>query len=652
MNRKSFTLLASVGLAGLLQGQTSSLIPVDLELSLVLDASTSVNDVEWRQQVQGYAAAFRNTELQQLIKQGEIGSIAVNAIAFQRANSGITSGARVLINFQKIDSATDARTLANMFAGLPRPARNGSPSTFINSGIHTAAQTLTTNNFAGKRLVIDVSGDGTQSNGNLLVSGARDRALNLGVDTINGIVIDSGNNVFNHYRDHVIGGRDPFVVKVRRFADFEDAIVTKIAREIIPREEGEQELRARYVEEKTGNGAVSAPFDKCVVLEFDAVRGIRYELQFSSTLSEPSWQTIYTSPQSSRLVEQRTHVHFFPSDGSQEQTKFFRLKTDGSASKPLVVRRVKLEGNDYFNLVGQVGHDSPVTQGRLEGTMEGDNILRDDTGSFLAKLNPSQHYTLEILSGDLKGLVQEVTSFTNTTLTVGDDIGSGQDLNGVQYRIRPTRTINDFLGADNRFNLPAGPQGAELFIPLGDGSFNIATYNVPTFGSPRWLVQGEPVVTDAGIAPWVMTDGLLIRIPGAASHEIVSLGEIREGTIAFQPTSQYSYLNNPNAASLTLAASRLDKTIQQRFLLSFSDQLWFPIEGSWSVQSHIYDKYAFLKPSVFSPSQGDVSRWVKAKSMNSDTEVDPQGVGFPNSFIVSRSLTGRPGEPNGLLVIE
>jgi predicted DsbA family dithiol-disulfide isomerase len=52
--------------------------PVDLELVLAIDASYSIDNAEFRLQMEGIAAAFRDPEIQAAIGSGPLGAIAVS----------------------------------------------------------------------------------------------------------------------------------------------------------------------------------------------------------------------------------------------------------------------------------------------------------------------------------------------------------------------------------------------------------------------------------------------------------------------------------------------------------------------------------------------------------------------------------------------
>ena len=81
MTRTKSTYLALV--AVLLSPMAANAIPVDLELSLVIDVSPSVDNTEFGLQMSGYTAAFQDLGIQAAIL-GLPGGIAVNVIFFSQ----------------------------------------------------------------------------------------------------------------------------------------------------------------------------------------------------------------------------------------------------------------------------------------------------------------------------------------------------------------------------------------------------------------------------------------------------------------------------------------------------------------------------------------------------------------------------------------
>ncbi|MGD1873493.1 MAG: DUF1194 domain-containing protein [Mastigocoleus sp.] len=228
------TLLAlSTGLGTLAictSANAASFTSVDLELSLLVDVSGSVDTNEFILQKQGYTDVFSDASLfNDFISQGNEGSIAVNLIYWSSAGQQTEA-----VGWTLIDSVQASQNFAN---AIDNSTRNFSGFTAPGSAIAFATPGFNTNDFDGARQVIDVSGDGAENDG-LDTATARDNALSSGVDAINGIVIGSSPSVKAFYENEIIGGVNGdgtpgFVLEANTFEDFGDAIDRKIKAEIV-----------------------------------------------------------------------------------------------------------------------------------------------------------------------------------------------------------------------------------------------------------------------------------------------------------------------------------------------------------------------------------------------------------------------------------
>ncbi|WP_286234472.1 DUF1194 domain-containing protein [Thalassotalea sediminis] len=214
-------LLTSVVFAATAMSSQANMI-VDLELQLLADVSGSVDSSEYVLQLQGYEQAFRSTSVHNAIEAGNEGKIAVQYVEW----SGDSQQA-IQIDWTLIDSAADAIAFADTLAGLTRAF---SGSTAIGSAINYGVSLFNSNTYDAARQVIDVSGDGTNNDG-ASVTAARDNALASGIDTINGITIES-TSVGTYYQNNVIGGQNAFHLHADSFADFQAGIERKLVREI------------------------------------------------------------------------------------------------------------------------------------------------------------------------------------------------------------------------------------------------------------------------------------------------------------------------------------------------------------------------------------------------------------------------------------
>jgi hypothetical protein len=211
---------------------------VDLALVLVTDVSRSIDDSEFALEKDGYAAAFNSDQVLAAIKAGALGSIAVSYVEFA---SGFE--VKTVLDWTVIRDAASARAFSEKLAAAPRSFWG---RTAISAGIDHAAGMLAESGYNASRRTIDVCGDGTNNAGRE-VSASRDDAIAAGI-TINGLAIINEHPVSwtfahvqppgglpNYYRENVTGGPGSFVLEVRDFKTFGDAMTRKLVAEIAAR---------------------------------------------------------------------------------------------------------------------------------------------------------------------------------------------------------------------------------------------------------------------------------------------------------------------------------------------------------------------------------------------------------------------------------
>lgn len=238
--------VAAVITNALLASSSFAFTFVNTELVLSVDVSGSVDDAEFNLQRQGYANAFRDDELIDIIEEMEHGI----AVTMQYWSSQTASA----IGWHHITNANSAYAFADAIEAADRPFDG---ATNIAAAINSASNLLLTNTYQGDRLVIDVSGDGRQNttlagthycspypyNGRIynndldpvcynLVASARDTAISQGI-TINGLpILTDVATLDTYYQNYAIGGEDAFLQVAATFSDFETAVKDKIKREI------------------------------------------------------------------------------------------------------------------------------------------------------------------------------------------------------------------------------------------------------------------------------------------------------------------------------------------------------------------------------------------------------------------------------------
>ena len=208
---------------------------VDVALVLVTDVSRSIDDTEYKLEKEGYAAAFTDPRVIAAIQGGPNGAIAVAYVEFASAFEVLN-----VLDWTEIRDLASAQAFADRLSAAPRSFWG---RTAIGSGIDRGVQLLAESGFNTLRRVIDVCGDGT-SNAGRDVAAARDDAVRAGI-TVNGLAIINENpavwatahvqppgGLVNYYREHVTGGPGSFVLEVREFPKFGEAMTRKLVMEI------------------------------------------------------------------------------------------------------------------------------------------------------------------------------------------------------------------------------------------------------------------------------------------------------------------------------------------------------------------------------------------------------------------------------------
>ncbi|MGO1117202.1 DUF1194 domain-containing protein [Rhodovibrionaceae bacterium A322] len=198
--------------------------PVDLELVLAVDSSSSVTSWEFELQMRGLAEAFRASDVQHAIAStGELG-IAVSLVQWSGRDKQVLA-----VDWGQINDSATAHAFADRIDNTPRLVTGG--STAIGSAMLFSQALIERNAFQGRRKVIDISGDGRTNQG-IQSKLARDRLVSSGI-TVNGLtILNEDPSVDGYYLRYVVGGMAAFVLTAKDYKDFARAIRQKLVREI------------------------------------------------------------------------------------------------------------------------------------------------------------------------------------------------------------------------------------------------------------------------------------------------------------------------------------------------------------------------------------------------------------------------------------
>lgn len=208
-------LLASSALAGVADGSC------DTALVLAIDVSNSVEEAEFRFQVDGLVEALSDPLIGESLVDGQV-ALAVMQWSGNREQ-------RVSVPWRRMGSQADVDRLAGTIRTLPRAyTRSGTaPADAVRRALALLAEVPDCG-----RHVIDLSGDG-QRNMGLDVSRARDAAVTRGV-TINAIAIETTGTVIADFYRSELATPDGFVMSARGHQDYPRAIRRKMQRELSP----------------------------------------------------------------------------------------------------------------------------------------------------------------------------------------------------------------------------------------------------------------------------------------------------------------------------------------------------------------------------------------------------------------------------------
>jgi len=231
--RPSLAVAAAVAFCSLTGGARAA--GVDLTVVLAADVSRSVDDGEFELQRKGYAAALTDPRVLTAIHATKSGAIGVCFIEWSGEDDQ-----QIVLPWTEIRDEEDGGGAAAMILKAPRSFTG---RTSISAAIDYAMGYFAKTRWPATRRIIDISGDGTSNSGRPITE-ARDQAVAAGV-TINGLAIINNQpnlgysahtnppgGIANYYRQNVVAGPNAFLLVVKDFNSFADAMASKLAKEI------------------------------------------------------------------------------------------------------------------------------------------------------------------------------------------------------------------------------------------------------------------------------------------------------------------------------------------------------------------------------------------------------------------------------------
>jgi Protein of unknown function (DUF1194) len=231
--RLSLTIVAVATLCSLSGAARAS--GVDLTVVLAADVSRSVDDGEFELQRKGYATALTDPRVLKAIHGTKSHAIGVCFIEWSGEDDQ-----QIVLPWTEIHDEEDGGGAA---AAILKAPRSFTGRTSISAAIDYAMGYFAKTKWPPTRRIIDISGDGTSNSGRPITE-ARDQAVAAGV-TINGLAIINNKpnlgysahtnppgGLPNYYQQNVVGGPDAFLIVIKDFNSFADAMANKLAKEI------------------------------------------------------------------------------------------------------------------------------------------------------------------------------------------------------------------------------------------------------------------------------------------------------------------------------------------------------------------------------------------------------------------------------------
>lgn len=195
----------------------------DLALVMAIDVSGSIDPSEYRLQHEGIARAFETPAVLSAIAGGPRGAIDATVIEWSGRHEQVT-----IVPWTRVTDRASGAAFAAQMRAVHRTSRG---LTSIGDALLAAAAAFETLDDHPARRVIDLSGDGIANIGPKPAE-VRDALVARGI-AINGLAILQHEPWLSSYYDqNVVGGRGSFLLDVRDYNSFADAMQEKLIDEI------------------------------------------------------------------------------------------------------------------------------------------------------------------------------------------------------------------------------------------------------------------------------------------------------------------------------------------------------------------------------------------------------------------------------------
>lgn len=208
---------------------------VDVKLVIAVDASGSVNPTELRLQVNGIANALRTDAVQNAVRGGVQQAISAAVLIWSdAAYPKYPTKWHILSTPASFEDF--AKEIEQFNVSAPGVPAIGGGGTNIGDALVYAIAMLEDNPARAPRWVVDVSGDGPESEpwvkDAVKLPAARKMADRRAI-IVNGLAIETDvPDLKRYYEENVITGPGSFAIRALDFQDYQRAIVDKLLREL------------------------------------------------------------------------------------------------------------------------------------------------------------------------------------------------------------------------------------------------------------------------------------------------------------------------------------------------------------------------------------------------------------------------------------
>jgi hypothetical protein len=285
-----------------------------------------------------------------------------------------------------------------------------------------------------------------------------------------------------------------------------------------------------------------------------------------------------------------------------------------------------------FNVVGITVQASTATQGNFEAVAA--SSVTDSNVEFAA--TPGRIYVLEILSGTLAGVLQEIPAASISASSGSTTISTPQDLValglavGDKYRLRLAPTLEEVFttvpfasGGVLKAALNA-VSSDNVWIPNSSGGYD--KYFLRSGATPAFQkVSGSSFVAAPNV-PLIYSDGMLIEKRDAAPATLTISGEVKTVGTTSVATQGFNLISVVAPVGLTLRTAGLEANLKPALNAVSADNVWVQ-------QADLSYKKYFRRGNATTATWRDVSN----PTVDLDPSFDPV---LPTAILIERRDAG------------